>query len=116
VKTRYPKALKKRKMIFSTQPSQNNSALVSQHYALMYCEYDPQQGNRDWTNLLKSDRVREIDLLIAQLALNTGESETTVTEILYWGSPAAQQINDFYERTNYAASIVEQAIAVRVNN
>jgi hypothetical protein len=107
---------KKRKMKFSIQPPQNNSALVSQHYALLYCQYDLQHGNRDWTSLLKSDRVREIDLLIAQRALITGEDEATVTETIYWGSPAAQRINDFCERTYYAASIVEQAVAVHLNN
>lgn len=89
---------------------------VSQNFVFLYCHYDSQHGNRDWKSLLSRNEVQKIDLKIAQRALAAGELETTVIEMLYWGSPFSQQINDFCERTDYAASIVERANTLYINN
>jgi hypothetical protein len=102
------------KFLLSRQQSDDPS-LVSQKYALLYCNYDPQHGDRDWKSLLDSDLVREIDLLVAQRALVAGEPETTVNEMLYYGSPYAQQMSHPH-RGIYATSIVAQAIDCHTAN
>jgi hypothetical protein len=89
--------------------------LISQEYVLLYCHYDPLHGNRDWKSLLESDRVKEVDLLIAQRALASGETEATVNEMLYYSSPDAQQMQH-PARGIYATSIVAHAIASHVAN
>ena len=40
----------------------------AQHYASLYCQYDPESGNRNWKQLLIDNVVETIDLLIAKNA------------------------------------------------
>jgi hypothetical protein len=99
----------------SRQPIDDDSTLIAQEYVFRYCKYDPQHGDRDWKTLLESNRISEVDLLVAQRALASGESEATVNEMLYHGSPAAQQLPN-PTRAIYATTIVAQAIECHTSN
>ncbi|CCQ54666.1 MAG: hypothetical protein MK111_17230 [Crocosphaera sp.] len=66
----------------------------AQHYASLYCQYDPESGNRNWKELLEQNTVETIDLLIAKNALNAQEKEVEVQRIIYYGSPLAQQLTE----------------------
>ena len=62
--------------------------------ASLYCKYDPESGNRNWKQLLGENAVETIDLLIARNALKAQEKEVEVHQIIYYGSPLAQQLTE----------------------
>ncbi len=80
----------------------------AQHYCSLYCKYDP-DGNRNWTELLQQNAVETIDLLIAKNALKAQEEEVEVHQIIYYGSPLAQQLTE-ENRVSYSFQITAMAL------
>lgn len=81
----------------------------AQHYASLYCKYDPESGNRNWKQLLGENAVETIDWLIARNALKAQEKEVEVHQIIYYGSPLAQQLTE-ENRLSYSFKIVARAL------
>ena len=81
----------------------------AQHYASLYCQYDPESGNRNWKELLEQNTVETIDLLIAKNALNAQEKEVEVQRIIYYGSPLTQQLTE-ENRVSYSFQVTALAL------
>ena len=81
----------------------------AQHYASLYCKYDPESGNRNWKELLEKNTVESIDLLIAKNALNAQEKEVEVQQIIYYVSPFAQQLTE-ENRVSYSFQVTAYAL------
>jgi hypothetical protein len=63
-----------------------------QKYALLYCQYDPEHGNRNYKYLLDQHRkyLTEIDQQIAANAKQDGRKD--VWQIIFYGSPLSQSL------------------------
>ena len=81
----------------------------AQHYASLYCKYDSESGNRNWKSLLEQNAVETIDLLIAKNALKAQEKEVEVHQIIYYGSPLAQQLTE-ENRVSYSFRVTALAL------
>ena len=81
----------------------------AQHYASLYCKYDSESGNRNWKELLIENVVETIDLLIARNALKAQEKEVEVQQIIYYGSPLAQQLTE-ENRVSYSFQVTALAL------
>ena len=84
--------------------------MQEQKYALLYCNYDSEKGNRNWKQLLNDDRdiLIEIDLEVALAALADGRNDAGT--IIYYGSPLAQTLEDYpAHREVYAKAIAAAA-------
>lgn len=80
-----------------------------QYYASLYCKYDSESGNRNWKQLLEQNEVETIDLLIARNALKAQEKEVEVHQIIYYGSPLAQQLTE-ENRVSYSFRVTVLAL------
>jgi hypothetical protein len=83
-----------------------------QKYALLYCQYDPEHGNRNYKYLLDQDRkyLTEIDQQIAANAKQDGCKD--VWQIIFYGSPLSQSLEEHPEvQLTYVDSICRTANA-----
>jgi hypothetical protein len=88
----------------------NNFALEEQEYACLYCQYDSEQGNRNWKSLLDENRdaAIKIDIEVAISALKDGRSDVNL--IIFHGSPLAQRLEEFpAHRETYVRGILASA-------
>lgn len=86
------------------------NCLESQTYASLYCRYDPESDNRNWTELIQNQQVESIDLLVAQKAVKAEETGREIQQIIYFGSPHSQQLKDLDERLDYSFKIAALAL------
>ncbi len=77
----------------------------TQKYALLYCRYDSENGFRRY-DLFDTSTIAQLDLAVAQKVI-LRESITQTTNIIYFGSPNAQKINNPEQRQHYVSSIIE---------
>lgn len=78
----------------------------TQTYALLYCRYDSENGFRRY-DLFDTSTIAQLDLAVAQKAI-LRESVTQTKNIIYFGSPNAQKINNPEQRHLYVSSIIKR--------
>ena len=78
----------------------------TQKYALLYCQYDSENGFRRY-DLLDTSIIAQLDLTVAQEAI-LHQSITQTKNIIYFGSPNAQKINNPEQRQHYVSSIIKR--------
>ena len=86
------------------------SDIQSQTYALLYCEYAPKSGYRNWKKFLQDNQVESLDLEIARKAAQSGERSQEIQQIIYFGSPQSQQFKEIDERQDYSFKIAAIAL------
>ncbi|MEM8779855.1 MAG: hypothetical protein AAGF26_13470 [Cyanobacteria bacterium P01_G01_bin.49] len=92
------------------------SCLDSQTYALLYCQYDPESGHRNWRELINNKQVETVDFIVARNGVKANENNAEIQKIIYFGSPQSQLIKDIDERLDYSFRITALALLPNLLN
>ncbi|WP_013325549.1 hypothetical protein [Gloeothece verrucosa] len=83
-------------------------APISQEYALLYCQYGPEKGNRDWKQLLEKGGVKALDIQIARKVMEIPNKQHLSRGIIYYGSPYCQTLETEVQKLEYVNRILER--------